>query len=161
LKLLKVTLIGFCLLFGNCAPIHDADSYKAQVRKQSQKCPIKFKKVSLCAQLIPQQDRAETGPENEYQIKFWDPVQATREGPYSILNYQPKIVPWMIMPDGRDHGTFPVNTHSLLDKEENPVPGVYNVTRVRFTMRGEWQIKIKLLNQKVEVDEAIYYETVY
>lgn len=42
------------------------------------------------------------------------------------------------------HGSAPTQVNRVLDERGQPVPGAYEVTRMYFTMPGDWEVRITL-----------------
>jgi hypothetical protein len=154
----------FLFSFADCAPIKKAESLEQSSTtslEETVSSPLEFKKLSLCAILVPLQKQASEKGENRYQLKFWNPIHATKSGPYSSPPYEVRVILWMKMPDGGDHGSFPVVIEPSKDEKGVNIEGVYDVTKVRFTMKGDWEIQIKIKSNQDIVDEVTFFETVF
>jgi hypothetical protein len=64
------------------------------------------------------------------------------EANLEALGLKPRILFWMKMPNGVQHGT-PENGEMALTEGQ---VGSYDHTRVRFTMGGEWLARITLID---------------
>jgi hypothetical protein len=155
-KNLILLLLAACV---SCGPVHDREAvltHQAQ-NQESSDCPLKFEKLSLCAQIVPLQSPVRVTTSNQFKLTFWDKSSGgSPSGPYAEPLYSVYVRLWMRMASG-DHGSFPVKTNQFVDGQNVPMPGVYDVTQVRFTMAGKWEIQIKLQKNGITVDEVIQY----
>jgi hypothetical protein len=122
---------------------------------------IEFPKAGLMASLkfpSPPKKNVKTS----FILKFWDSKTGNAEtGPFiNPSNYDLTREPtdpnneraiYLWMPD-HGHGSDPV---TITKKEDNGVS--FEVTKVRFTMTGKWEIKIELRNENDAVDETGVY----
>ncbi|MGE0526538.1 MAG: hypothetical protein AB7G93_16780 [Bdellovibrionales bacterium] len=56
-----------------------------------------------------------------------------------------KLALWMPHSDpGLSHGSAPTRIRQVLDNNGQPLPGVYEVYRIYFTMGGKWDVNVTL-----------------
>ena len=119
--------------------------------------PILFLKLKMQANLIPEEVPIPLNRATTFKLQFWSEGQ---EGALKKFDQDPPLTPhvwlYMRMPSGA-HGSAPVKVSPSLDVSGNPIPGVYEVSHLVFTMVGEWDIHIELINEdKKVIDEFVH-----
>lgn len=142
------------VLFSACSPLMNVgneEDYLSQNRDSSflvnQNCPLDFKKLQICGELLWDKTRVRAHVLNSMQLRFWK--KSTQGKPVDPQDFQlestvrPYVWLWMDMTEG-GHGSSPVNL-SLVGS------GEYAVDEVVFSMRGKWKINVDLVNESREV----------
>lgn len=144
---------SFAVFFGitSCSPVKERPFLDETKFKFE---PICFNQLPFCTQLVPNQKILKASQENSFLLRFWDKNTGTKNGPYIDTGYLPFVKLWMRMKTG-DHGSRRVRLEPLRDLAGNSVPGIFDLTQVWFTMRGVWEIQIKLKQNGNVVDEVI------
>jgi len=126
-----------------------------QAQQKSKECSLNLGKLDLCATLVPLQSSIPVRKGTSFKLKFWNLNQGTIDGPYSDPGLNPHIWLWMEMPSG-SHGSLPVTVTQSLDSQGVKEAGVYDVKGAVFTMPGEWELHLDLLQSDgAKVDEAV------
>ena len=79
--------------------------------------------------------KPKVGENSPFKIKFWDKNQTNFLGPYTKLDKSFCVFLWMIMPDGSEHGSSPIE---LIQYEDH-----YQADEVYFIMPGKWKIYLR------------------
>jgi hypothetical protein len=104
-------------------------------------CDFAFKKKNLCASLVwkkkPVPVEAPTEKDQaEFELHFWNPITGSAKGPY--VSPGNDVAVSVSMPSMPEMGQGePTNVQS-------GATGVYDVSRVYFTMSGAWEIRVAL-----------------
>jgi hypothetical protein len=113
-------------------------------------CPLPLNRTGLCASVTwdtaPSASRA-----NAFTLRFWNQATGSESGPYITPGQTPFVRLWM---SSMGHGSRPVVLSAAKDASGAPMPGVYRVEQVVFTMRGDWDVQIQLRNGATVVDQA-------
>jgi hypothetical protein len=143
MKLIAILILSGC----GVSPLFNHESSGAGHSKPpflNPRCPLNFSKVRLCAKL-DWIHGPNTQDENSFFIKFWDKTGGGADGPYTTPNEDLQIQLWM---PAMGHGSAPV----LIAQEST---GTFRVSSVFFTMRGDWQLRFKLMDHRRVVDESV------
>jgi hypothetical protein len=124
-----------------CAqPNYQDDVAPAADQKPAATCALAYVNglcVDITWEVQPTEDAA-----GSFLLKFYSAAT-----PEAALDPQAKVTVVLWMP-GMGHGSSPVTV--------TPVsPGVYRATNVYFVMPGDWEIRIKLKNDKNETAEVV------
>jgi len=110
-------------------------------------CPLELTEVDLCAKLTwidgPHLDK-----KSHFKVEFWDKFDESqaRVTPSFDIN----IYAWMIMQNGHSHGGPKMTWNKTKE-------GVFEVKDARFFMhgmKGYWEVRIGLLEDKAEISMA-------
>jgi hypothetical protein len=156
-KLQYLFLFAFLFVSSACAPVQDRRSSDSQALEAGDEFqPLEFKSLPLMAQLFPLQNASRLSTENSFKLKFWSRRNGDAKGPYLEPGSTVDVRLWMRMASG-DHGSLPVSVSSSVDSRGEVIEGVYDITKVRFTMKGKWEIQIRLKTNDRIVDEVVQY----
>lgn len=154
---MKIALFALVFILG-CSS-NNGQNNNNFVRDDSKN--IEFPKTGVTASLkFPEPPKV--NKKTSFVLKFWDTKTGNAEtGPFiNPANYDltrdPKdpdsekpIFLWM--PD-HGHGSDPV---TIVKKEDNGVS--FQVTQVKFTMKGKWEIKVELRDVNDKAEETGIY----
>lgn len=85
----------------------------------------------------------EVGSNSPLNLKFWDSSSRNFLGPYTLLENELCAFLWMVMPDGSEHGSSPIEL-GLVESENG---NYYHLDQVYFIMPGNWQLRIRSVAQ--------------
>ena len=110
---------------------------------------ITFNKNKICASL-----KWMTGPTlNEFNSIE---VSLRREGHLGLENTMLKVLPWMVMGGGHEHGSRPVETSKVGND-------LYLVKKIYFMggMSGNWFLRFQLLDNNSQIIEEVRSPVVF
>ena len=141
--------VALALLLSACNPIQDSASPSLT---DSPSLPrVYWLEASGHEFYFARMPRFFVGNDYTVTIKFFDPPAA----------YRVNCVPWMLMPDGGDHGALPGKEPRLLNALGDE-QRVFQFGPLYFHMPGEWQILVQLVDASGrQVDQAIQIVQVY
>lgn len=153
-RLLLRMLIGSLGACGASSHLSQDTSNKETIREIKEvdpNCPLEYPSSAgrtLCAKIFWLEGPS-SPDENSYTLKFWYRDTGSADwGPYMDPEYDVFVLPWMVMKNGREHGTAPTS----VSRQE---PGIYKVDRVFFIMPGRWQMRIQLKDGPTLVQTAV------
>jgi hypothetical protein len=124
-----------------CAqPNYQDDVTPLNEQKPAATCALSYANglcVDITWEVQPTEDAAGT-----FLLKFY-----SADAPATALDPQAKVAVVLWMP-AMGHGSSPVTVTQVS-------PGVYRATNVFFVMPGDWEIRIKLKNDKNETTEVV------
>ena len=152
----KLFLILFLLYSSACSPLMNVghyDDHHDSLRDGSflldQNCPLEFKKLDLCAELVWDQTSIRSNVLNSMQLRFWRKSGLGRPSDSSSFeldsSLRPSVWLWMDMSEG-GHSSSPVRLSQLGSSS-----GEYAVDEVVFSMRGKWKIHVDLVDSAQQV----------
>lgn len=144
----KLYLFLICLVFGSCgkSPLftpldsgNEATRYLAPINsnegltwgKSDYRFGIRWLK------------KPAIGENSPFEIKFWNHKTGNFLGPYTALKEELCVFLWMVMPDGSEHGSSPIIVEKINSESET----YYLADDVYFIMPGNWQLKIRTVNE--------------
>lgn len=115
-------------------------------------CDVTFKTQGLCASMdwVKYPDEGKMGA---FTLRFWQVGQGNASGPYFEPTFPIFVRLWM---PSMGHGSSPVEVSPSHDSNGLAIPGVYDVTRVFFVMRGDWEIQVQLQNDTRTIEQASF-----
>jgi hypothetical protein len=144
---LQVFVMGLlvCISFLSCSPLL---TNKGSVNSR-QSSYSRMSSVGLFPEqgLYFRMEKSENGPIRHgalvsFRLTFSHDENMRSEANLEALGLKPKVLFWMKMPNGVQHGTPDNGEMSLSDG----LIGSYDQTNVKFTMGGEWLARISLVD---------------
>ena len=113
-------------------------------------CPLLFAKQGLCASWT----WAKAPNDEDFaqaQVRFWKVDEATSSGPYVDPSLTVSAKLWM---PSMGHGSSPVTVQRHLDASGAALPGIFDVSKVYFSMPGPWEVWLQLKQDGKVVEQA-------
>lgn len=107
-------------------------------------CVTQFQGSGHCVELTWEKAPTE-GTYGIFTLKIWRPSELDKTPVLIDLPENPKVILWM---PSMGHGSSPVTVEKI-------DVGSYRVSQVFFTMGGDWEIRIEILNADKVADAAI------
>lgn len=125
-----------------CAGPNDKDPNKEPALDEFETCDIQFLKLKICADVIWERKPTETEL-GSFVLEFYNPKDDSQlKDPQGALS----VVLWM---PSTEQGGVPVTVERL-------EIGQYRVSKVSFPKHGDWEIQLKLLEDRNILDQAAY-----
>lgn len=107
-------------------------------------CPLEFPQAGLCASwtwvILPTEEE-----EGRAFLQFWNKATGTEAG--SGEAPADTVYVKLYMPS-MGHGSAPTTVSN------GPRVGMYDVSRISFSMPGEWEVKVQLRREREVIEEA-------
>ncbi len=142
MKTARYLILLVTLSFIACARSNYEDLNRNPAVDELGTCDIRFASLKMCAELIWETKPTETDF-GSFVLEFYNPKDRSQfMDPPSTLSVT------LLMPS-LGHGSSPMTLEKL-------TTGQFRVSKVFFTMHGDWQIQLKLQNAATIIDQAIY-----
>ncbi len=113
--------------------------------KEAVSCDVDFKKEKICAQFTWIQKPTASAMPTAKDAAAFD-LLLTKNGEPADLSADQSLSVSLFMPS-MGHGSMPVEI-----KKDDTKKGVYHITRVLFSMKGDWEIRFKIKKNNKDVD---------